>query len=41
LGPRDEAEKRRFDVRWMPPIPVNVDDLDSMPATVRPVKSDV
>lgn len=32
------AEKRKFALRWLPPIPVNLDDVDSMPATVRPVK---
>lgn len=31
------AEERRFDLRWLPPIPVNVTD-DEMPAVVRPVK---
>jgi hypothetical protein len=25
-------------LKWLPPIPVNVDDLDGLPATVRPVK---
>lgn len=25
-------------LRWLPPIPVNVDDPDALPATVRPVK---
>lgn len=33
------AELRRFDVRWLPPIPVNLDDPDNLPATIRPVKS--
>lgn len=35
-GPR--AEARRRDVRWMPPIPVNVQSADDMPATVRRVR---
>lgn len=35
-GPRDG--ERRFDMRWMPPIAVNVDDVGNLPATVRPVK---
>jgi hypothetical protein len=25
-------------IRWLPPIPVNVDDLDTLPSTVRPIK---
>lgn len=43
LGPRLRdgelvpAEKRQRDLRWMPPIAVNVDDLDALPATIRPV----
>lgn len=38
-GPRKNVplERRQRDVRWMPPIAVNVKDLDSMPATVRRV----
>lgn len=32
------AEARRFDVRWMPPTPVNLDSPEDLPATVRPVK---
>lgn len=31
------ATARPLDVRWMPPIAVNVADLDAMPATIRPV----
>lgn len=30
--------ERRADLRWMPPIPVNVDDAGELPAVVRPVK---
>ncbi|MBI4484985.1 MAG: hypothetical protein HY655_03145 [Acidobacteria bacterium] len=26
-------------LRWLPPIPVNVDDIDALPATVHPVES--
>ena len=39
-GPRDpeRAEERRFDLRWLPPIPVAVDDVNDLPVTVRPVK---
>ncbi|WP_298150647.1 hypothetical protein [Flavobacterium sp.] len=32
------AEKRKFELRWLPPIPVNLDDVSGLPATVRPVK---
>lgn len=34
-GPRDRERQRR--VRWMPPIPVALDDYEDLPATVRPV----
>ncbi|MDY0071835.1 MAG: hypothetical protein RBR77_04215 [Thauera sp.] len=44
-GPRKDAEgkdipadKRKRDVRWMPPIPVNLPDVDRMPATIRSIK---
>lgn len=33
------AEARDFQVKWLPPISVNVDDIDALPATVRPVRS--
>jgi hypothetical protein len=36
VGPRDG--ERRFDLRWMPPIPVNLKDVDALPATVRNVR---
>lgn len=32
------AEKRRRELRWMPPIAVNVDDIGALPAVVRRVK---
>lgn len=32
------AAARDFRVKWLPPIPVNIDDLDALPATVRPVR---
>lgn len=35
-GPRDGA--RRADLRWMPPIAVGVDEVDQLPAVVRPVR---
>lgn len=28
---------RRFDLRWLPPIPVNLGDVDELPATIRRV----
>ncbi|GAP34654.1 hypothetical protein ISF6_5362 [Piscinibacter sakaiensis] len=44
-GPRQREDgsviptaERRADLRWMPPIPVNVQDLDQLPATVRRVE---
>ncbi|MEX0746184.1 MAG: hypothetical protein WD118_11330 [Phycisphaeraceae bacterium] len=41
-GPRDpdRADERRFELRWLPPLPVNVDDAEELPATIRPVKGD-
>ncbi|MFK1437591.1 AcrVA2 family anti-CRISPR protein [Pseudomonas aeruginosa] len=30
--------QRKLDVRWMPPIPVAVESIDDMPATIRPVR---
>ena len=35
-GPRDGERTPR--VKWLPPIPVNVDDLDAMPAVVHPLR---
>jgi len=37
-GSEVPTSERAFSVRWMPPIPVNLPDVDSLPATVRPVK---
>lgn len=37
-GPRDDPHARRFDLRWMPPIPVNVENLAELPAVIRPVR---
>jgi hypothetical protein len=34
-GPRDS--ERRFNVRWLPPIAVGIDDLGALPTVVRPV----
>ena len=32
------AAARKFSLRWLPPIAVNLDDVSELPATVRPVK---
>lgn len=32
------ASERAFDLRWMPPIAVNVADIDTLPATIRTIK---
>jgi hypothetical protein len=32
------AEQRPFELRWLPPIPVNLPDVADLAATVRPVK---
>lgn len=32
------AEKRKRDLRWMPPMAVNVDDVGDLPAVIRKVK---
>lgn len=37
VGPRDSAE-RRLILKWLPPIPVNVDEPDLLPSTIRPVE---
>lgn len=41
VGPRKgvELKDRGRDIRWMPPIPVAVTDVDAMPATIYPVSS--
>jgi hypothetical protein len=37
-GPLDPAKGQRvYELRWMPPIPVNVGDVDGLPAVVRGV----
>lgn len=36
-GPRSHEQTPVL--RWLPPIPVNVDDIDALPATVHPVES--
>lgn len=37
-GTEIPATERRRELRWMPPIPVAIDDYDTLPATVRPVR---
>lgn len=32
-----ESKERKFDLRWLPPIAVNVDDAAALPAVIRPV----
>jgi hypothetical protein len=33
-------ECRQFTLRWLPPIPVNLESVDDLPATIHPVKGD-
>lgn len=40
LGPRDKPEMRRKRVRWLPPIPVNVEGSESLVPTVHKVVTD-
>jgi hypothetical protein len=39
-GQPSPAEKRRFDLRWLPPIAVNIEDMgnDNLPSVIHPVK---
>jgi hypothetical protein len=37
-GPRKEPEKQRRALKWMPPIPVMIDDYDALPAVIRGVE---
>ncbi len=37
-GSEIPADQRKFDLRWLPPIAVNLPDIDALPATIRPVK---
>lgn len=37
-GPREEPEKRSVKLRWLPPIAVNVESVESLPAVVRKVR---
>ena len=36
-GPREGT--RSFKLKWIPPIPVKVDDLDAIPAAIRKVEA--
>lgn len=36
----ERAAERRFDLRWMPPIPVNVESPDELPSVIHEVKHD-
>jgi len=38
VGPRSEPEQRKRVLKWLPPIPVNLDDVDDLIPTVRPVE---
>ena len=37
-GTEIPTAQRRFDLRWLPPIAVNLPDVDQLPAVVRPVR---
>ncbi len=37
IGARQDAAARKAVLRWLPPIAVNVDDVDMLPTTIRPV----
>jgi len=41
-GPRDPErdDERRFDLRWQPPIPVNVEPDEELPSVIHKVKGD-
>lgn len=32
------STQRKFDLKWLPPIPVNLSDVSELPTTIRPVK---
>lgn len=40
LGPRDDPAAQRRELRWVPPLPINVDDADGLPAVIRAVRPD-
>ena len=35
------SSARRRELRWMPPVPVNVRDLDELPAVIHPVQQKI
>ncbi len=37
-GTEIPLDARKFDLRWLPPIPINLGDIDGLPAVMRPVK---
>jgi hypothetical protein len=37
-GPRKDEARQELRVKWLPPIPVNVDSPDDLPATIHPVE---
>ena len=37
-GPKSEPEKRSIEVKWLPPIPIGVENLGEMIPTIRLVK---
>ncbi len=44
IGPRNEPEKRNLILKWLPPIPVGISELDGnemeMPAVIRPIRKE-
>lgn len=36
-GSEIPSHERRSDLRWMPPLPINVDAIEDLPSTIRPV----
>lgn len=38
LGPRSDPQRRTAELRWLPPIPVNLDTSDDVKPTIRRVK---
>jgi hypothetical protein len=36
-----QKENRRFDLRWLPPIPVNIGEGEELPAVIKPVQGGV
>lgn len=33
-----DASDRKRELRWLPPMPINVENIDNMPATIKPIK---